>query len=64
MSAKKGTMLLASNVLYKSAGVVEVMLGGPRRPEDVTQTSRLNDWLSAGVSRTVKVKVKRGLEVK
>jgi hypothetical protein len=40
-SAKKGDMLLASKHFCRSAGVVASMDGGPRRPEEQTQTSRL-----------------------
>lgn len=34
--AKKGAILFASNSLYRSAGVVSDIEGGPSRPEDVT----------------------------
>ena len=41
-NAKNGDMLLASKHFCRSAGVVASMDGGPSRPEEHTQTSRLH----------------------
>lgn len=38
--AQNGAMLFASKHLYKSAGVVASILGGPSKPAEQTHTSR------------------------
>lgn len=40
LSAKKGARLFVSKHFCRSAGVVASMDGGPKRPEEQTQTSR------------------------
>ena len=55
LSAKKGTMEFAVKAAERSLGVVDVMLGGPRRVElVVVQTSRRPQALSTS-SRRVRV---------
>ena len=58
--AKKGAMLLASKQRCRSAGVVVEMEGGPRRPDEQTQTSRRPQALRAS---SIRVRVSCSLEM-
>lgn len=49
--AKKGAMEFASKHFCRSEGVVASMVGGPRRPEEQTQTSRRPQVLRASSIR-------------
>jgi len=51
LSAKNGARLFASKHFCKSAGVVASIDGGPRRPEEVTQTSKRPQALSTSSIR-------------
>jgi hypothetical protein len=60
-NAKKGAIEFASKHFCRSAGVVASMDGGPRRPDEQTQTSRRPQALRAS-SMSVRVSCSEEME--